>query len=48
MNIELKSFWCSMFKFTVVLWGEGILVFSKQCLDSQCAHDMGQGWREMK
>lgn len=43
MNIELKSFQCSMFKFIVVLWRESTVVFSQQCLDTQCADDMGQG-----
>lgn len=38
-----------MFKFTLVLWREGVLVFpSQHCLDIQCAHNTGQGWRETK
>lgn len=37
-----------MFKFIVVLWRESTVVFSQQCLDTQCAHDMGQSWREIR
>lgn len=47
MNIDFKLFQCSMFKFTLVLWRESVLVFScQQRLDIHCAHNMGQGWRE--
>lgn len=37
-----------MFKCIVVLWRESLVVFSQQCLDTQCPHDMGQGGKEIR